>query len=178
MTDPTTEENLCDEFDQLVSELVLDLLAADQRDRLLRHADTCARCRGELHSLAEVADLLPTLAPECEPPVGFESRVLAAVAPATPVARLRARVLVSAAAALLVAVALGAWVGATVTGDEPTTANTAVATRITVRRPSASEIAPCHRFIRANGIRYADRLCCTCHDDTPRLAAISGNEGR
>jgi len=128
MTERAAHEIPCDEFDELVSELVLDLLAADERDRLLRHADSCARCRGELHSLTEVADLLPTLAPECEPPVGFESRVLAAVTPVAPHARLRGRVLLSAAAALLVAVGVGAWMGAAVTGDDSPAAVTSIAT--------------------------------------------------
>lgn len=75
MPDPIT----CDTFDEQVDELVLDLLDPATRDNLLHHADSCARCRTELHSLAEVADILSTAAPECEPPVGFEARVLDAI---------------------------------------------------------------------------------------------------
>ncbi|MDO8388911.1 MAG: hypothetical protein Q7V57_00355 [Actinomycetota bacterium] len=126
MTEPAMPQIDCTEFDESVGELVLDLLAPQACDRLLHHAETCARCRAELHSLTEVADLLPGLAPECEPPIGFEARVLAAIAPAPATgSRGRGRLLLAAAAALLVAVAGGTWLGATLADDAPSAATAA-----------------------------------------------------
>jgi hypothetical protein len=106
----------CAAFDDAVSELVLDLLEPAEHDRLLRHAAGCSRCQSELHSLSAVADLLPSLAPECEPPVGFESRVQALFAPSSPRQRPRPRLLAAAAAAAVL-VGGGALVGHALTSD-------------------------------------------------------------
>ena len=40
------------------------------------HVNDCARCQALVNELAEAADALPLLAPEIEPPFGFEQRVL------------------------------------------------------------------------------------------------------
>ena len=40
------------------------------------HVNGCARCQALVNELTEAADALPLLAPEIEPPVGFEQRVL------------------------------------------------------------------------------------------------------
>lgn len=129
MTERALPEIDCTEFDSSVGELVLDLLEPEACDILLHHTETCARCRAELHSLTEVADLLPGLAPECEPPLGFEARVLAAIAPAPAATAPRGRGrLLLAAAAVLLALAGGTWLGSTLTDDEPSTA-TAVTMR-------------------------------------------------
>jgi hypothetical protein len=66
----------CDEFDAGVAELALEVLGSSERDALLAHAATCARCSTELQRMSVAADRLTLLAPDCEPPVGFEQRVM------------------------------------------------------------------------------------------------------
>jgi hypothetical protein len=59
--------------------LATGALAGDERAAVLRHTGTCAKCRAELAELARVADGLLLLAPELEPPAGFESAVIAQI---------------------------------------------------------------------------------------------------
>jgi hypothetical protein len=42
---------------------------------VLEHVESCERCSAELERLSLVADALLGLAPEVEPPVGFELRL-------------------------------------------------------------------------------------------------------
>jgi hypothetical protein len=67
----------CEDTRELLAELALGIADGDDRARALAHVASCADCRRELESLANVADELLLLAPEREPPPGFESRVLA-----------------------------------------------------------------------------------------------------
>ena len=95
----------CDAFDDAVTELALGHLSEPERSALLAHAGSCARCAAELADIAAVTDGLLELAPEVEPPVGFEQRVV----PPPARADRRRRVspwLVAAAAAAVVAVYL------------------------------------------------------------------------
>src|SRR4051812_13474717 len=107
----------CEETRQLAAELALGIADGEERATALRHLAACPDCRRELPELSEAADELLMLAPEQEPPVGFESRVLARVQPAPRPAGRRARrwrrplaVLAPAAvaAALAVTITLGA----------------------------------------------------------------------
>jgi predicted anti-sigma-YlaC factor YlaD len=66
----------CAEVRDRAPELALDVLAGTERADVLEHLGGCARCRAEVGELSEVADLLPKLAPEAEPPAGFDVRVL------------------------------------------------------------------------------------------------------
>ena len=101
----------CDEVRALAPELALGLVSGAERADALAHVDTCSGCRAVLEDLARVADSLLVLAPEMEPPPGFESRVLDALVPGRP---RRRRWPLAAGAAALVAAALGvgALVGA------------------------------------------------------------------
>ncbi len=94
----------CATFDTSAAELALGVLGADEHDVLLAHAASCERCQSELDGLASAADRLLLLAREAEPPVGFESRVLASIGEARERSPHRRRILVAAAAVLLVAV--------------------------------------------------------------------------
>lgn len=96
----------CDAFDDAVTDLALGHLSEPERSALLAHASTCARCAAELADLVAVTDGLLELAPEVEPPVGFEQRVVAPVASAGQRRRRRSPWLVAAAAAAVVAVYL------------------------------------------------------------------------
>jgi hypothetical protein len=106
----------CEHTQQLAAELALGIADGADRARALRHLADCAECRRAVEELSEVADELLMLAPEREPPIGFESRVLARLQPSPSTGPRRAprwrRALVvlapaAAAAALAVGVVLG-----------------------------------------------------------------------
>jgi hypothetical protein len=100
----------CSEFTDLAPELALGILSGNERAIALGHLGACPACRDQLDDLARVADHLLLLSPAKEPPIGFESRVLARLesagaAPTPPVRRRRAptrRLLAMAAAAAIV----------------------------------------------------------------------------
>lgn len=69
----------CGECESWGAELALGLLTGPERATGLSHLAACPSCREQVDELARVADRLLLLAPEAEPPAGFESRVLAAV---------------------------------------------------------------------------------------------------
>jgi hypothetical protein len=97
----------CAEARELFPELAAGVAAGDERARALGHLSGCAECRRELAGFAEVVDELLLLAPEHEPPAGFESSVLARLAPAAPRRHPRWRRLL-AAASIVVAATLAA----------------------------------------------------------------------
>src|SRR5215468_3198036 len=68
----------CAQFREVAPELALGVLGGAERAEAIIHANGCARCQALVTELTEVADALPLLAPEREPPPGFEQRVLAA----------------------------------------------------------------------------------------------------
>jgi hypothetical protein len=99
----------------LTPELAMGVAAGDERAAALAHLVTCADCRARLDEATGLVDELLLLAPEHEPPPGFEGRVLAAMDTRTPTRR-RPTVWLAAAAAVVV-VALGSmtvtrWAGA------------------------------------------------------------------
>jgi hypothetical protein len=105
----------CEQTRAIAAELALGIADGEQRAQALRHLAECADCRRAVDELTVVADELLMLAPEREPPAGFESRVLARMQPAPEPAAARGRrgwfrvlVPVSAAAAAALAIALGA----------------------------------------------------------------------
>jgi len=101
----------CEETRELLPELALGIADGEDRARVLEHAATCADCRRELDELAVLAEELLVLAPAAEPPVGFELRVLDAIAPRAPARRPRRRLRLALAPAVA-AVAAAATAGA------------------------------------------------------------------
>jgi hypothetical protein len=81
----------CDEVRQLAPELALGIADGAERAAALRHLAECGECRRVLEGLSEVTDELLMLAPEHEPPAGFESRVLAHMRSRRAPVRLRSR---------------------------------------------------------------------------------------
>ncbi|MEA2932255.1 MAG: hypothetical protein QOI56_1040 [Actinomycetota bacterium] len=77
MSDPRPSP--CTESDSWGAELALGLLSGPERAAALSHLAACPACREQVDGLARIADRLLQLAPDAEPPAGFESRVLAAV---------------------------------------------------------------------------------------------------
>ena len=66
----------CDELHEPLAELALGIASGEQRARVLDHTGRCASCQRLLGELALVGDELLQLAPEHEPPPGFEVRVI------------------------------------------------------------------------------------------------------
>jgi Putative zinc-finger len=111
----------CTEFTDLAPELALGILSGNERAVALGHLGSCAACREQLDHLAGVADHLLLLSPSKEPPIGFESRVLARLqsegaAPAPPRRRrwapTRRLLAIAAAAAILLGGVTGGLIGA------------------------------------------------------------------
>lgn len=80
MTNPPTMS--CLQVETLAPELALGALDGNERAATLVHLESCTRCRQLVEDLAEVADDLLLLAPEAEPPLGFESRAATRIAAA------------------------------------------------------------------------------------------------
>ncbi|MGH9127638.1 MAG: anti-sigma factor family protein [Acidimicrobiales bacterium] len=67
----------CSEVQAMAPELGLGVLVGIERANALAHLDSCAPCRELVEEMANLGDSLLSLAPEAEPPAGFEARVLA-----------------------------------------------------------------------------------------------------
>jgi hypothetical protein len=103
----------CEETRELAAELALGIADGADRARALRHLAACPECRRSVEDLSAVVDQLLLLAPQHEPPAGFESRVVSRIAPPRPARRRWRTVFVpvaaaAAAASLAVAVVLSA----------------------------------------------------------------------
>lgn len=68
----------CPEVEALAAELALGIVSGSERAAALSHLSHCPTCRRLVEELSAVADPLLLLAPQAEPSIGFESRVLAA----------------------------------------------------------------------------------------------------
>jgi hypothetical protein len=100
----------CAEARDLVPDLALGTLSGDDRALVLDHLGLCSTCGTEAVDLAAVIDELLKLAPQIDPPAGFESAVLARMAAADAAGQRRSawrrhRVLIGSAAAAVVVVA-------------------------------------------------------------------------
>jgi anti-sigma-K factor RskA len=117
MNDPRTHQ--CDAYAENLSELALGILTGRERAATLAHVDICAHCAEELEQLARAADAVVRVAPEAEPPMGFEVRLFErmGVADTPPRRRGTARRLAAtprwalAVAAAVVALAIGLSIG-------------------------------------------------------------------
>lgn len=75
----------CASARELLPDLALGTLSGDERARVLDHVGECAACATEAAELSAVVDeVVVHLSPRIDPPAGFESRVLARLAPAPP----------------------------------------------------------------------------------------------
>lgn len=91
----------CAEVRELAAEHALGVLSGAERAEVIAHCNECARCQAYVNELSEVADVLPTMVPEAEPPAGFEHRVLKRMAAGR--RRARRRWIASIAAAMAAA---------------------------------------------------------------------------
>jgi putative zinc finger protein len=65
-----------DEHSDLLAELALGALSGRERAATLAHVESCPRCAEELEQLSRAADAVLQVAPDVEPPLGFEVRLL------------------------------------------------------------------------------------------------------
>lgn len=76
MVDPTR----CGEVADALAEVATGAASGPDRARVLAHLADCPDCRRELEELTRVADEVLLVAPEHDPPAGFEGAVLARIA--------------------------------------------------------------------------------------------------
>lgn len=108
----------CTALREDAAELALGVLEGPERGAALAHLAACDECRALVRELTDVVDRVVALAPEAEPPPGFETTVVDRIRPVRPVAPRRRLVLAGAAAVLL---AVGTLIGAQLAdggGDE------------------------------------------------------------
>jgi putative zinc finger protein len=74
MSDDMREQG-CDAHQEELPELALGVLTGRDRVRALAHVESCPRCAEELEQLSRAADAVVLVAPEVEPPMGFETRL-------------------------------------------------------------------------------------------------------
>ena len=118
----------CAELREVSAELALGDLSGSERADALAHLATCPICGQVVGELTRVAEDLLLLAPELEPPPGFESRVLAELGGQRRPRRLRGRSLVAVAAALVMFAVGGGLVAQVVDDDDgPQRVRTALA---------------------------------------------------
>jgi anti-sigma factor RsiW len=118
----------CAELREASADLALGDLSGSERADALAHLAACPMCGQLVGELTRVAEDLLLLAPELEPPPGFESRVLAHLEEERRPRRLRFRSLVAVAAAVVVLAAGGGLVAQMVDDDDrPRTVRTALA---------------------------------------------------
>jgi hypothetical protein len=110
----------CEALRDSLVELALGIASGDERAAVVQHAGRCASCQRLLNDLALVGDDLLRLAPEHEPPPGFELRVLERIGAPQPARRRRRRIgrFALALASVLAAAGLAAGVVLVETGDE------------------------------------------------------------
>jgi hypothetical protein len=95
----------CAEVREMLPELATGVAPGDARAAALAHLAGCAACRKELDEVAATVDELLLLAPEREPPAGFDVRVLNRIDARRPRSRMTRSSLMLAAAVLAVAAA-------------------------------------------------------------------------
>ncbi len=72
-----SESTTCTAVREAAAELALGVLVGAERAFVLSHLETCGDCRAEVQGFAAATDALFQLAPEADPPAGFEVRLLA-----------------------------------------------------------------------------------------------------
>jgi hypothetical protein len=77
----------CEEIRELAPEVALGVAEAEERAEVLRHLSSCSECRHAVEQFTLVSDELLMLAPEQEPPAGFESRVIESIGLGRPARR-------------------------------------------------------------------------------------------
>jgi len=120
MSDEPREKG-CDAYGDDLAELALGALTGRPRAQALSHVESCPHCAEELEQLSRVADAIVQVAPEVEPPVGFEVRLFDRMGVSDRRRRFRPSRWVPAAVAVAAA-ALALGLGLSLPSSGPTTA--------------------------------------------------------
>jgi hypothetical protein len=135
-------EMTCAELADMAAELALGVLTGRERAMAVAHLDSCDACQEDVRQLMATGERLIELLPPAEPPIGFETRVLARLGlPAPPSQaplrfrplprqaratrrprRLRRRLSVAAVALAIIAAGFGGWRIGAGTAPAPSTA--------------------------------------------------------
>lgn len=142
----------CAEVRELAPELALGILSGAERAEVVLHVNGCARCQAHVAELTEAADALTQLAPEAEPPLGFESRVLRRLDEGE--RRSRRRWIAIAAAVAAVAVILSITVVRVIEANDPAATSSAASAPVAVAmHGGAGEVAAGWAFVSdAHGV--------------------------
>ena len=131
-----SDDTMCEKFADNLAELALGILTGRERAATLAHVESCAHCTDELESLSRAADAILHMAPEVEPPMGFEVRLFSRMGVDEVGARRRVspsrRILAGAAAVVALGVGLG--IGLSV-GSSPPHAKVAEQAHPTTSKP-------------------------------------------
>ena len=122
MSDDVREKG-CDAYADDLAELALGALTGRPRAQALSHVESCPRCADDLEQLSRAADTVVQVAPEMEPPLGFEVRLFERMGVTDVHLRRRfrpSRWVPAGLAAAAAALALG--LGLTLPSSAPTTA--------------------------------------------------------
>jgi hypothetical protein len=116
-------ETLCGPYADLLAELALGILTGRGRAATSAHVEECPRCADELEQLARAADAAVSVAPDVEPPLGFETRLFERMGIGAAPARRRFQPPRWALAAAAAAAVLGIGLGVSLSGgsNEPRT---------------------------------------------------------
>jgi hypothetical protein len=91
----------CTTVCDVAAEFALGVLDGDTRADVVLHLERCGPCRSVVADLSETADVLVSVAPEAEPPPGFQRRVMETLTAGRQPHRWRTAKLVAAVAALV-----------------------------------------------------------------------------
>jgi hypothetical protein len=141
------DDSACEKFDQNLAELALGILSGRERMTTLTHVECCAHCADELEHLARASDAALHMAPEIEPPLGFEVRLFRRMGHGEVVSRRHAphRWLITCAAAV-VALSAGLSIGLSTDSSSP---NAKVARQA---HPTQSKPELTARLMRNSGV--------------------------
>ena len=121
----TDDQGPCAVTRAQAAELALGIIEGADRGAALDHLAECADCRAEIRRLTEAADAVVALAPEAEPPAGFESTVLARIGDERSDHGRRPWLLTMAVAVLLLLLGIGVGLLVAADGDGATSVATA-----------------------------------------------------
>jgi anti-sigma-K factor RskA len=126
MSDELREKG-CDAYADDLAELALGVLTGRARAQALSHVESCPHCAEDLEQLCRVADMVVQVAPDVEPPMGFEVRLFERMGVAD-MRRRRRRIRPShwVPAAVAAAAALALGLGLTLTSSPVPTATAPV----------------------------------------------------
>ena len=89
----------CPDVREVAPDFAFGILDGEERSDVLLHLDECPTCQRYVSELSETADAMVLLAPEAEPPAGFERRALDRIVDTSRRRRWRTVKLVAATAA-------------------------------------------------------------------------------